>query len=1238
MFAASSVGSGAPNQQVLASFQIAFARGQFSQLVLPSPVNDVHSLGSTGLVQEFSSQKNSAAKFALVDPSPNGANQTWQVYSDIYAFYTANLNAAGYPAGDTAICPSNNFGTCDYQLFTNNYAVFGYTTPFGLTFPVADPFYTEWLNNGGIGGTLGIATGATTAVTSVAKTAGTQQTFLRGAIFSYSGSSSTPSTYSVSGSIYTSFSAAGGLTTLGFPSGEESVLSSGIHRQVFEGGRIDWTPGTSPVVLFPIAELDIANASVGVTLNVGASATLTVLVYDTQGHAVTGRTVAWSTSNGSVAALQANGESAVVQAVGTGTASIYVTGEGKTSTPITVRVSSSCCGIGAGAPTQAISQAFQAAATRNHLAVTLPSATPVTQTGSGYVQTVNVPVNGGSSTTYVIAESAKSAIAFVIGGNLYAAYLANGGFTGPLGYPASDASPGGTQLLENGAALAGSPVRVVPVPIAAKWLQAGAETGPMGVPSGDALGFTSLSGIAGNSQTYSGGVIYGILSGARAGRAFILNGLILARYLALSGPAGTLGFPTSDSFFAGTVQVQNFETGYIDLQSGATTAVEHFNPRIPAINTAPGTVGPGGRVHIGISGFAFGANLSVSISGQPGFSVTAPGGVFSWDIVIPGNAKSGTTTIQAKDADSGDAASGAYTIASLAQLQPSLSTVSGDRQTGVPGSVLPIPLVAVLRDVNGNAMPGVPVSYTASPGASAEVQAVTDANGQIAAAFRLPLTAGAAALAISAAGRVVSFTALAAANSIQNFPSFSQIDSKGGLTAALAAEIRYYQNQSAIGSPNGPATPASLAQFLSANGGYSASETGGVVANPWVATLFAGVSGGILIEAATLDRVRDLLSTGTPVLLELSVQQDGVPTGGAAVDAIGVNADGSIAISDPNPVFGRSTLTDYLTGFTAQGHSIQATLIAAIRIVQASAQNAFVIASPTSALASASSQKGPCGSVDLLNATDTGGVRFLSCDGTQSTYELGFGAQNGAVVFDLTGSTIVTQQIPVNSGVAFHISRAAGKLSISAQTVTITSIVNSASGGQGLSPGSLFTIFGGGFSAGNSTPVVTLADRTLAVLARYPFQINSQIPTDVVIGDAILQVTSALGASTAPISISESAPGIFLIGETQGAILNSDGTINSASNPAQRGDYVSIYCTGLGRTAAQDSVEFTTSPVTVVLNGTSVKPSFAGLTPGIAGLYQVNVQLPASLSPGSSTSVAMEEGGQRSNTVSIAVN
>ena len=197
-------------------------------------------------------------------------------------------------------------------------------------------------------------------------------------------------------------------------------------------------------------------------------------------------------------------------------------------------------------------------------------------------------------------------------------------------------------------------------------------------------------------------------------------------------------------------------------------------------------------------------------------------------------------------------------------------------------------------------------------------------------------------------------------------------------------------------------------------------------------------------------------------------------------------------------------------------------------------------------------------------------------------------------------------------------------------------MTDSASFGPGLSPGGLFTIFGAGFSA-NST--VTLAGKPVQLVATFPFQINALIPVGTPAGKATLQVTGALGTASKEVTISALSPGIFLLGSNvQGAIVNlPDATINSPDFPAQRGQFISIYSTGLGSTVLRNGLQQTTANVSVVVNTVTIPSSFAGLTPGFVGLYQVNAQLPANLPPTLNGTLSLQQGGQTSNTVALAV-
>jgi uncharacterized protein (TIGR03437 family) len=1230
---AASLGSGSPSAQVEQSFINAYNRGQFPLLVLLPPLNDVHALGSPGLVQEFTPKGGGTGKYALVKPDPAAPvsqTDTLQISSDLYALYTSlGVSTAGYPTNDTSACPVNSPGSCTYQFFTKNYALFVYAAP-SVNIAVRDPFYTAWVAAGGLFGIPGAVTGAETTVSSPSKVQAVQQLFNAASAFSYPVGSTTPTVHSVIEPFNSVFNAAGGVSTLGLPTSEGlNSAATGITRQTFEYGRIEQTAGRDPAVLWNLSEIDITYASLGLNLNAGASATVAATTLDIRGSQVNDRVVTWTSTNGAVVKVTGNGYTATVQAVGGGAAAVYATSEGKTSAALAVRVGSVCCGIGEGAPLPSITQAFQTAVSRNNLSVALPASFPVIRQGAGYLQTLTAA--DGSGTVYVVAQADNSGTAWILTGGLYSAYLSHGGFTGALGYPASDPLPGTAQRFTSGAALAGSPVRVVPAAIASKWFQLGAGAGISGSPLADAAAFSSFSGIAGLSQAFSGGVIFGITGGASTGQAWFSTGAILSRYLALAGPAGTLGVPTGDISLAGALQTQSFEAGYIDLQAGAPAAVEHFNPRHPAISLTPATVVPGGRVHIGASGFAPGATLAFTITGQPGFSVQS----------------SATVTIQAAARTGGDAAAASYTITSVPALLPKFSLLSGDRQTGAPGALLPLPLTAVLLDSTGAPIAGVPVSSTVSPGASLQSSFVTDPAGRVSATFRLPSATGVAVGSFAAGGQVVAFSALGAARSIQGFPAFTQADAQGGLTAALAALLRFAQNSGTLGIPNGSATPAALRQFLSANNGFAFSETGKSIPNPWVAAQFA--QGGLFTEAPTLTSALDLVNAGTPVIALLDLAVDGNPAGSAAVSLTGVNADGSLAISDPNPAFARSSLQDYLAGFVFQGRAVQGSLRGILRIGAApfpAGTSAFVIASPVSAAASASSAQSACPSLDLYDPAVSGqaavppaGIRYQYCEGTEPVYELDLTASRTVTVTGLAGGNALT--LPANGTLSWQLSRTGGALTSSVQPLSVTAVTDSAAFTPVLAPGSLMTIFGSGFSSGST---VTAAGRPAPVIAVFPFQINAQLPPATPPGTVSLQVAGALGTAVRNVTVSTLAPGIFVLGGNssgslpQGAIVNlPDASINSSAAPAVRGQYISVYTAGLGVTTLRNGFQITDSPVSVVMNSIAVTASFAGLLPGFVGLYQINVQIPTSLPPTLNGSLAVQAGTQTSNTVAFAV-
>jgi uncharacterized protein (TIGR03437 family) len=91
------------------------------------------------------------------------------------------------------------------------------------------------------------------------------------------------------------------------------------------------------------------------------------------------------------------------------------------------------------------------------------------------------------------------------------------------------------------------------------------------------------------------------------------------------------------------------------------------------------------------------------------------------------------------------------------------------------------------------------------------------------------------------------------------------------------------------------------------------------------------------------------------------------------------------------------------------------------------------------------------------------------------------------------------------------------------------------------------------------------------------------------------------------------------------AVIHSDGKLVSAANPAQAGEMLTLYATGLGPTTP--AVDFgqpfpantayaANAPVEVLINGQPSEVTYAGGYGGAIDGYQVNFRLPAGLSPG----------------------
>jgi uncharacterized protein (TIGR03437 family) len=228
-------------------------------------------------------------------------------------------------------------------------------------------------------------------------------------------------------------------------------------------------------------------------------------------------------------------------------------------------------------------------------------------------------------------------------------------------------------------------------------------------------------------------------------------------------------------------------------------------------------------------------------------------------------------------------------------------------------------------------------------------------------------------------------------------------------------------------------------------------------------------------------------------------------------------------------------------------------------------------------------------------------------------------------------------------------------------------LVNAASHqGGAVSPGEMVTLLG--TALGPALPVGAqvstpgFLDNALAgtkiafdgILAPMAYanstQVSAIVPFEVA-GNSSTQVQlDYLGALSSAVTVPVTAvvPGLFtrdFTGTGQGFIVNQDGSINSAANPANRNSNVSLYATGAGVTnpmSIDGEMGGNVLPqlqVSVTIGGVPALVSYAGGGQTlVAGCVQINVTVPASMAPGNAVPVLITVGSTSSQTgVTMAV-
>jgi len=134
------------------------------------------------------------------------------------------------------------------------------------------------------------------------------------------------------------------------------------------------------------------------------------------------------------------------------------------------------------------------------------------------------------------------------------------------------------------------------------------------------------------------------------------------------------------------------------------------------------------------------------------------------------------------------------------------------------------------------------------------------------------------------------------------------------------------------------------------------------------------------------------------------------------------------------------------------------------------------------------------------------------------------------------------------------------------------------------------------------------------------------------------QVTVTYGGDVSAafaVPVAASAPSLFTLNQTgagQAAAINAvDGTVNTAANPVRIGGFVSLYATGEGQTGSTTPPR-PLLPVRVTVGGIPATIQYAGGAPGqVAGLMQVNVQIPSGVQAGGYVPVVLQVGDRTSS-------
>jgi len=263
------------------------------------------------------------------------------------------------------------------------------------------------------------------------------------------------------------------------------------------------------------------------------------------------------------------------------------------------------------------------------------------------------------------------------------------------------------------------------------------------------------------------------------------------------------------------------------------------------------------------------------------------------------------------------------------------------------------------------------------------------------------------------------------------------------------------------------------------------------------------------------------------------------------------------------------------------------------------------------------------------------------------------GAGNAANGSDTEfGDNVYTRQVRISPGVLFDFTPRISQGGVVGAGLSSPPVRN-------IAPNGIISIFGESFYPAGQSRLVSgdnlvdgrLPDRMGGICVEiggqrarmfhiFPTQLNVQVPSLTVTGQVPVEVIVNCGVAGSErrsnretVTVQPAAPDFFYF---RGADARPRiAAINAVTFQALTGGFnpeglvVALYATGFGRTnpafeagVLPPGIGATVEPVTVTVGGIQAEVLYAGVAPGLAGLYQINLRIPGNVPAGDQPVVA----------------